>query len=90
MKKAFGLFAVVVTLAVPAVASAENNASPSGAAHGAFASENGNFGWLGEMGGTPGYTTGPWARSRARLVTTTATSSGTRSSSSYLVALPLP
>jgi hypothetical protein len=54
MKKAFGLFAVVVTLAVPAVASAENNASPSGAANGAFASENGNFGWLGEMGGTPG------------------------------------
>jgi hypothetical protein len=33
------------------------SAAPSacGAAHGAFASENGNFGWLGELGGTPGY-----------------------------------
>jgi hypothetical protein len=31
------------------------NQSDSGAAHGAFANENGNFGFLGELGGTPGY-----------------------------------
>ncbi len=32
-------------------------AAPSacGAVHGAFANVNGNFGWLGELGGTPGY-----------------------------------
>ena len=36
------------------------SAAPSdcGAAHGAFANVNGNFGWLGEMGGTPGYHNG--------------------------------
>jgi hypothetical protein len=32
--------------------------SPCGAAHGAVASENGNFGWLGALGGTPGYHNG--------------------------------
>lgn len=31
------------------------NASPCGAVHGAFASVNGNFGFLGQVGGTPGY-----------------------------------
>ena len=31
------------------------NQSASGAVHGAFADENGNFGFLGEEGGTPGY-----------------------------------
>lgn len=34
------------------------NASPCGAAHGAFASVNGNFGFLGQVGGTPGYHNG--------------------------------
>ena len=44
-------------MVVPALASGSegNNASPCGAIHGAFASENGNFGFLGAMGGTPGY-----------------------------------
>jgi len=33
------------------------SAAPSscGAAHGAFANANGNFGFLGEVGGSPGY-----------------------------------
>jgi hypothetical protein len=43
-------------LATPALAgSANNNASDSGATHGAFADVNGNFGFLGALGGTPGY-----------------------------------
>jgi len=42
-------------LAVPALAVAGDHASDCGATHGAFASVNGNFGWLGELGGTPGY-----------------------------------
>ena len=33
---------------------ADNNASYSGATHGAFANVNGNFGALGSEGGTPG------------------------------------
>jgi len=45
-----GLLSVIGTLSVSA-----NNASPCGAVHGAFANVNGNFGFLGEMGGTPGY-----------------------------------
>jgi hypothetical protein len=32
--------------------------SYSGAQHGAFANVNGNFGFLGEVGGTPGYHNG--------------------------------
>ena len=32
-----------------------SNASACGAAHGAFADVNGNFGFLGQAGGTPGY-----------------------------------
>lgn len=35
-----------------------SNASACGAAHGAFADVNGNFGFLGEAGGTPGYHNG--------------------------------
>jgi hypothetical protein len=35
-----------------------SNASPCGAAHGAFADSNGNFGFLGQVGGTPGYHNG--------------------------------
>lgn len=46
---------MLVALAVPALAAADNHASECGATHGAFASVNGNFGWLGELGGTPGY-----------------------------------
>jgi hypothetical protein len=44
----------VVALAVPA-ASASAAPSACGASHGAFANENGNFGWLGDLDGTPGY-----------------------------------
>jgi hypothetical protein len=32
-----------------------SGASPCGAIHGAFADVNGNFGFLGPAGGTPGY-----------------------------------
>lgn len=45
-------------IAVPALAAGAGDgsqASSSGACHGAFADVNGNFGWLGPLGGTPGY-----------------------------------
>jgi hypothetical protein len=45
-----GLLSFVGTLSVSA-----NDASPCGAVHGAFANVNGNFGFLGDAGGTPGY-----------------------------------
>jgi hypothetical protein len=45
-----GMFSFVGTLSASA-----NEASPCGAIHGAFANVNGNFGFLGEVGGTPGY-----------------------------------
>jgi hypothetical protein len=50
----------IVALALAGASFASNgsdNREPSscGAAHGAFADENGNFGFLGEQGGTPGY-----------------------------------
>ena len=45
-----GLFSFLGTLGVSA-----NEASPCGAIHGAFANVNGDFGFLGELGGTPGY-----------------------------------
>lgn len=35
-----------------------SKASPCGAVHGAYADVNGNFGWLGADGGTPGYHNG--------------------------------
>ena len=46
--------------AVPAMAagSTGSQASPCGAVHGAFADQNGNFGFLGQVGGTPGYHNG--------------------------------
>ncbi|HEX5368335.1 MAG TPA: hypothetical protein VFY10_02870 [Dehalococcoidia bacterium] len=51
--------AVLITgsMAVPAFAgtSAGSQASDCGATHGAFADVNGNFGFLGDAGGTPGY-----------------------------------
>jgi hypothetical protein len=58
MKKVIMLATAVVTLAIPATALADsgnNQASDSGAQHGAFADVNDNFGWLGALGGTPGY-----------------------------------
>lgn len=44
-------------LAAPALAGGSGGpqASPCGATHGAFADVNGNFGFLGQAGGTPGY-----------------------------------
>lgn len=44
--------ALGLTAAGPAAA---NEASPCGATHGAFANENGNFGFLGGLHGTPYY-----------------------------------
>jgi hypothetical protein len=58
MKKVITLATAVVALAVPATALADSGysqASYSGAQHGAFADQNGDFGWLGALGGTPGY-----------------------------------
>jgi hypothetical protein len=55
LKKLILTAAFVVALAVPSVGSAANQASPCGATHGAFADVNGNFGFLGQVGGTPGY-----------------------------------
>jgi hypothetical protein len=53
------VFAVLsIALIGAATASADNNASACGASHGAFANVNGNFGFLGEAGGTPGYHNG--------------------------------
>lgn len=49
------LTAAILASAIPALAVAGEQASDCGAGHGAFASVNGNFGWLGELGGTPGY-----------------------------------
>lgn len=57
MRRLITLATVVATLALPAVAGADN-ASTCGATHGAFANVNGNFGWLGADGGTPGYHSG--------------------------------
>jgi hypothetical protein len=45
------VLAGLLLLVVPALAAP----SACGAIHGAFANVNGNFGWLGELGGTPGY-----------------------------------
>lgn len=44
-------------IAAPALAggSGGSQASECGATHGAFADVNGNFGFLGGVGGTPGY-----------------------------------
>jgi hypothetical protein len=58
MKKVITLAIAVAALAIPAASlagSSNNQASDSGATHGAFADVNGDFGWLGEAGGTPGY-----------------------------------
>jgi hypothetical protein len=49
--------ALAVILAGLVAGSGTAAAAPSscGATHGAFANVNGNFGWLGAVGGTPGY-----------------------------------
>jgi hypothetical protein len=57
MRKAITAATAIAALAIPAVAGA-NQASPCGATHGAFANVNGNFGFLGDVGGTPGYHNG--------------------------------
>jgi hypothetical protein len=54
MRRLICVATAVGALAIPTVAAA-NNASSEGACHGAFASVNGNFGFLGAVGGTPGY-----------------------------------
>lgn len=47
---------MVAAMSVPALAgSSGSKASDCGAVHGAFADVNGNFGFLGALGGTPGY-----------------------------------
>jgi hypothetical protein len=50
--------AIVFAPAFAAGAGDGSNASASGACHGAFADVNGNFGFLGADGGTPGYHNG--------------------------------
>jgi hypothetical protein len=59
LKKLATMLAVAsLALVGASAAAADNNASPCGATHGAFANVNGNFGWLGALGGTPGYHNG--------------------------------
>ncbi|MBZ0090034.1 MAG: hypothetical protein K8H90_06620 [Thermoanaerobaculia bacterium] len=62
MNKTFAIIALCAAgLATPALAAGAgdgSNASSSGATHGAFADTNGNFGFLGSAGGTPGYHNG--------------------------------
>jgi hypothetical protein len=49
------MFGAMATPAFAAGAGDGSQASPCGASHGAFADVNGNFGFLGNAGGTPGY-----------------------------------
>jgi hypothetical protein len=60
MRNATKLAIAASLLSVPLFGAVGASASPSacGAAHGAFANENGNFGFLGDVGGTPGYHNG--------------------------------
>lgn len=55
MKKLILSVVAVTTLAFSGVALASGTPSCDGAIHGAFANVNGNFGFLGDVGGTPGY-----------------------------------
>jgi hypothetical protein len=58
MKKFAVAFVALLALAFPIGVMADSSgssASPCGAVHGAFADANGNFGFLGADGGTPGY-----------------------------------
>lgn len=54
--------AIAIAMTATTVLAAGNgdgsNASACGAVHGAFADVNGNFGFLGQDGGTPGYHNG--------------------------------
>jgi hypothetical protein len=54
-----GVALVPVSMSATAFAAGDgSNASSCGAVHGAFADQNGNFGFLGQDGGTPGYHNG--------------------------------
>jgi len=55
LKKLISLLTIALAIVLATGTALANEASFCGATHGAFASENGNFGWLGELGGTPGY-----------------------------------
>ncbi|HEX5469677.1 MAG TPA: hypothetical protein VFW80_11590 [Gaiellaceae bacterium] len=57
MKKLIVTVVAAASLVFAGVALADQGGEPScnGAAHGAFANVNGNFGFLGALGGTPGY-----------------------------------
>jgi hypothetical protein len=57
MKKLIVSTIAAASLVFAGVALADQGGTPScnGAVHGAFANVNGDFGFLGEAGGTPGY-----------------------------------
>jgi hypothetical protein len=57
MKKVIAIAMLALAIPAAAVASPANDNAQCGtdAASGAFANVNGNFGWLGALGGTPGY-----------------------------------
>jgi hypothetical protein len=57
MKTLIVTLVAVASLVLAGMAFAGQGGGPScnGAVHGAFANANGNFGFLGEAGGTPGY-----------------------------------
>ena len=63
MKRSVFSFAVAAVLIAglgsnAIAANSRDHQSACGASHGAFADVNGNFGFLGEDGGTPGYHNG--------------------------------
>lgn len=60
MKKLIVSITAAASLVFAGVAFADQGGTPScnGAVHGAFANVNGNFGFLGDLGGTPGYHNG--------------------------------
>ena len=62
MRKKLIILGAAALMSIPAFAgtafASSSNASSCGAAHGAFADVNGNFGLLGAAGGTPGYHNG--------------------------------
>ena len=62
MRKKLALAAVSSLAMATAISGAamglSGGPSPCGAVHGAFANVNGNFGFLGQVGGTPGYHNG--------------------------------
>jgi hypothetical protein len=49
---------IAASMAMPVLADGSSQASACGATHGGFADVYGNFGFLGEAGGTPGYHNG--------------------------------